>query len=158
MDIYISPTHGPLSLSQVRDKVLEFMKNGPDFKYSLVIGSDSEPREEGDTEFVTAFVIRRIGAGGVYFWKRTVGKKKYVFRTRIYEEATLSLMAANEFLDTFKNDGISKFDLEIHVDIGEFGKTREMLSEIIGMVRGSGFNIKTKPYSYGASKIADRHT
>jgi len=33
-----------------------------------------------------------------------------------------------------------------------------MLQEIIGMIRGSGFEIKTKPESYGASKVADRYT
>jgi len=26
------------------------------------------------------------------------------------------------------------------------------------MVRSCGFNVKTKPNSYGASKVADRHT
>jgi predicted RNase H-related nuclease YkuK (DUF458 family) len=33
-----------------------------------------------------------------------------------------------------------------------------MVREIIGMVMGSGFDAKIKPNSYGASKVADKHT
>jgi len=32
-----------------------------------------------------------------------------------------------------------------------------MISEVTGMVRGSGFEVKIKPDAYGASKVADRH-
>jgi len=33
-----------------------------------------------------------------------------------------------------------------------------MIKEVVGMVRGSGYNAKTKPDAYGASAVADRHT
>ena len=29
---------------------------------------------------------------------------------------------------------------------------------MVGMVVGSGFNARIKPYSYGASKVADKYT
>ena len=52
-----------------------------------------------------------------------------------------------------------RFDLnlEIHVDIGPNGETRQMISEIVGMIRASGFKVATKPASWGASHVADRH-
>lgn len=156
--MFVSPTFGSLSLEEVRKKILEFMAELPDHKYQLVIGSDSQPKNGKGTDFVTAIVVRRMGLGGIYFWKRIVEQKSLVLRTRIYQEATLSLMAAEEFLRIFKNDGISRYDVEIHVDIGKFGETREMITEVVGMIRGSGFIVKTKPESYGASKVADRHT
>ena len=84
--------------------------------------------------------------------------KKYVLKTRIYQEAALSLTCAQEILEVLKNDGYTKYDIEIHVDIGSNGKTKEMINEVVGMIRGSGFPVKTKPLSYGASKVADRHT
>jgi len=28
----------------------------------------------------------------------------------------------------------------------------------VGMIRGSGYTVKTKPESYAASKVADRYT
>jgi predicted RNase H-related nuclease YkuK (DUF458 family) len=76
----------------------------------------------------------------------------------MYQEAAYSLTAAEEFVSLFKNDGITKYDIEIHVDIGLKGETREMIGEIVGMIRGSGFAVKTKPDSFGASKVADRYT
>ncbi len=81
-----------------------------------------------------------------------------LLRQRIYEEAALSLETADDFLKVFKYNGISKLDVEIHVDIGNVGETRDMISEVVGMIRGSGFVCKTKPESFGASKVADRHT
>jgi len=156
--MFNSPTFGFLTLSAVRGKVLKFMESAPEYKYHMVIGTDSIAKNGEGVDFVTAIVVHRVGYGGIYFWKRICEKKHMVLRSRIYQEATLSLACAQEVLDVFKNDGITKYDVEIHVDVGDGGETREMISELVGMVRGSGFPVKTKPYSYGASKVADRHT
>lgn len=156
--MFNSPTFGSLTLAAVREHVLKFMESSPEHKYQLVIGSDSQPKNGQGTDFVTAIVVHRIGRGGIYFWRRIVEKKSLVLRSRIYQEATLSLNCAHEFLEALKKDGVSRYDVEIHVDIGKYGQTREMIAEIVGMIRGSGFNVKTKPDSYGASKVADRHT
>lgn len=156
--MFNSPTFGILTLDEVRKKVLEFMERSPEHKYHLVIGTDSQTKNSQGCDFVTAIVIHRIGVGGIYFWRRTVEKKNMVLRARIYHEAALSLSCADEFLEAFKNDGISKYDVEIHVDIGKYGETRDMIGEVVGMIRGSGFAVKTKPEAYGASKVADRHT
>ena len=51
-----------------------------------------------------------------------------------------------------------KYDLEIHIDVGPLGPTREMIREVVGMVNGSGFTAKTKPESWGATSVADKHT
>ena len=155
---FYSPTHGVLTLMSLRKQALEFIAKSPEYKYRLVIGTDSQPKNGHGVDFVTAIVIHRVGFGGVYFWKRIVDPKKYVLRSRIYQEANLSLSCAQEVLELLKNDGITKYDVEIHVDIGSIGETKEMINEVVGMVRSCGFNVKTKPYSYGASKVADRHT
>lgn len=155
---YNSITYGLLNLSEVREKILQFMEKLPQEKYQIVIGTDSQPKNGSGIDFVTAIVVHRIGTGGIYFWKRIVEVKGMVLRNRIYKEATLSLVAADEFLNVFEKDGITKYDVEIHVDIGNKGETKEMITEIVGMIKGSGFKVKTKPESYGASKVADRHT
>lgn len=156
--LYYSPTYGSLSLDRVREKILSFIEGGRGTTSRLIIGTDSQPKNGEGTDFVSVIVVHRVGFGGIYFWRRCVEKKKLVLRSRIYEEATLSLTTAEEFLTLFRNDGITKYDLEIHVDIGMAGETREMIAEIVGMVRSSGFTVKTKPDAYGASKVADRHT
>lgn len=153
-----SPTFGALTLAGVREKVLAFMAKEPEAKYQLVIGTDSQPKNGQSTDFISALVVHRLGRGGIYFWRRRIDKKTYVLRQRIYQEASLSLSLAEEFLEATKQDGIARFDVEIHVDIGEYGETREMINEVVGMVRGFGFAVQIKPQAYGASKVADRHT
>ena len=156
--MFQSPTHGPLELSQIREKILLFLAGDPEKKYQLVVGTDSQPHNGEGVDFVTAIVVHRIGVGGIYFWKHTVNKKHYVLRQRMYEEATMSLDMAETVLALLHKDGVTKYDVEIHVDIGQYGDTREMIQEIVGMIRGSGYRVKIKPESYAASKVADRYT
>ena len=67
---------------------------------------------------------------------------------------------AQEFLPSLnkKLNGNHNYELEIHIDVGRVGETRDMIKEVVGMVTGNGFTAKTKPDSYGASKVADKHT
>jgi predicted RNase H-related nuclease YkuK (DUF458 family) len=58
----------------------------------------------------------------------------------------------------FAERGPSDVELEIHLDIGPDGETRDLIREIVGMVMGSGFNAKIKPDAYAASSVADRYT
>lgn len=156
-NLFHSLTYGDLSLELVKEKISGFISAYPDEKYQIVIGSDSQPKNT-EVDFVSAIVVHRVGSGAIYFWQREVKNKKYVLRERIYEEACLSLDLANRFVEVCKGNGIHKYDLEIHVDIGKVGDTREMLNEVVGMIRGNGYNCKIKPDSYAASKVADRHT
>ncbi len=156
--IFNSPSCGLLDLEGVRKRILEFMGAEPEQKYQLVIGSDSQGKNGSETDFVSAIVVHRLGRGAIYFWRRIIDKKSYVLRQRIYQEATLSLLLADEFLAATKQDGISRYDVEIHVDVGKYGKTREMINEVVGMVMCSGFKVQIKPESYCASKVADRYT
>lgn len=153
-----SQTFGICAPDELRRHIKTYMAGDPDRSYRLVIGTDSQAKNGSATDFVVAFIIHRVGAGGIYFWKRIVESKQYVLKQRMYQEAIYSLQAAEDFLVLLQKDGITKFDLEIHVDIGMAGDTREMITEIVGMVRSSGFVVKTKPDAFAASKVADRHT
>lgn len=155
--LFQSPTLGTMTIDEVKETILSYMEEEPTAQYRLVIGTDSQPKN-GYVDFVTALVVHKIGSGGIYFWKRTVEKKKYVLKERIYTEASMSLSFATDFFASFKNNGISSYEIEIHVDIGNVGETRVLIAEVVGMIRGSGFTVRTKPDSYGASKVADRHT
>lgn len=156
--MFQSPTCGELDLSRVREKILSFLSADPHAVYRLVIGTDSQSHNGSGVDFVTAIVVHRKGHGGVYFWRRVVNKKTYALRQRMYEEAIMSLDMAETLLALLSKDGVTKYDVEIHVDIGEVGDTRTMIAEIVGMIRGSGYEVKTKPESYAASKVADRYT
>lgn len=151
-----SPTLGELSLGAVIERIRGYMEEAPDYKYRLIIGTDSAGKNHAGVDFVTALVVHRIGAGGIYFWKKEFATV-HSLRERIYKEATLSLEFAQELLEILRSEKFLEYDFEIHVDIGKEGETRDMIAEVVGMIRGSGFEVKTKPESYGASKVADRH-
>ncbi len=158
-----SPSLGKMNLTRVVQEILAFMELEQKEKYDIVVGTDSEGN--GKVDFVTAIVVHRIGRGGRYFWKREFKNGINHLRPKIYQETTFSLETAQELLSRLKkhwengngNGNPSNYNLEIHVDIGENGKTRDMIKEVVGMVRGNGFNVKTKPESYGASNVADKH-
>ena len=152
-----SPTLGEMALSSVIERIRGYMEEMPHYKYRLIIGTDSAGKNHTGVDFVTALVVHRIGAGGIYFWKKKFFEV-HSLRERIYKEATLSLEFAQELLKILHSEEFLNYDFEIHVDIGTEGETRDMIAEVVGMIRGSGFNVKTKPESYGASSVADRHT
>lgn len=156
--MYHSQTYGELQFKDVHSKILEYIEADPENRYRIIIGADSQQKNSSQTDFVTAIIVHRIGAGGIYFWQRKIDKGKKAFRQRIYEEAFLALQTAQEFMSSFKKNGIKSYEFEIHVDVGKKGPTRDIINEVVGMIRGSGFSVKTKPEAYGASKVADRHT
>jgi len=157
MKSFNSPTYGQLEFKEVVEKIAKYMEEVPDKKYRVVIGTDSQVHNHDDVDFVSAIIVQRIGSGGIYFWQRERVSKPYALRERMYEEATRSMALAEEFLQGFK-DEVLEYDLEIHVDIGRLGETRAMINEVVGMIRGSGFEVKIKPEAYGAQSVADRHT
>jgi len=153
-----SITYGDLTFKEVIFRIGEFMHAEPQAVYELVFGTDSQVYAH-HADFVSAIIVHRFGGGCVYFWQRQRHNgKKWVLRDRMYQEAVYSMQLAQHFMDQFQIEGIIHFNMEIHVDIGEKGDTREVIKEVVGMVRGSGFTVKTKPEAYGAASVADRYT
>ena len=150
-------------MEKVISEIEDFINEEPRSFYRLVIGSDSQTKAingKAEINFVTAIVVHRRGRGARYFWKK---EKKYVkvpvLRDKIYTETTMSLEIAEEFVPEIrKRISPAKYDLEIHIDVGPLVPTREMIREVVGMVNGNGYVAKTKPESWGASSVADKHT
>ena len=153
-----SPTHGPLDFERVLEKLLEYIGNEPNLEYELIIGTDSMPQANATAEFVSAIVVHRKNRGGIYFWSKRQETQLHTLRQRIFQEALHSLKLAEQLIERLKQLNILDYNLTIHVDIGPNGETKKMLHEIVGMIKGNGFAVKTKPDSYGASSVADRHT
>lgn len=156
--VYHSPTYGHLALDGMLDRMIAFQYLKPDAGYRLLIGTDSMPGTGGEAMMVTAMVLQRVGNGGLYFWKRERYRHLMTLRQRMVQEALCSVEHARTFLAHRRATELLIADLEIHVDIGHRGPTREMIKEIVGMVTAHGFPVKTKPHSVAASSIADRHT
>ena len=166
IDIFQSQTHGQIKVSEVIDQIKFFLEEEPNAQYSLVIGTDSHERSSlkngsKDLNLVTAILVHRKGFGGKYFWKRFSATSIHTLREKIYSETMSSLNFALFFVPLLRkklNGHTPRYNLEIHIDVGEHGDTRDMIKEVVGMVTGNGFVAKTKPEAYGASYVADKHT
>ncbi len=153
-----SQTYGLLDFDQTIEKLLEYMGVAPGLDYELIIGTDSLLSAGAKAEFVSAIVVHRKNKGGIYFWSKRTEVGMHTLRQRIFQEALFSLKLAEQLIERLKQQNITDYNLTIHVDVGPNGETKKMIHEIVGMIKGSGFAVKTKPDSYGASSVADRHT
>lgn len=154
--IFISPTKGRLSFDQVFKDMVEYIHAEADSKFKLIVGTDSQLREE--VCYVTAIIILREGKGGRFYYSKEREKVKLGLKQRIFYETSKSLTVAAKLAERLTQNGLADLDIEIHLDVGEQGKTKEIIREVVGMVIGSGFGARIKPDSYGASKVADKYT
>jgi len=158
MKDFFNPSKGELIFEEVVQEIVGMMEADPKSDYEVVVGTDSHA-SSGDTEidFVSAIVVHRLGKGGRYFWTRSREDGIHTLRDKIYKEATLSFDLAEMLMEELEEETFLDYNLEIHVDVGRKGRTKEMIDEVVGMIVGSGFAVKTKPDSYGASTVADKH-
>lgn len=157
---FSSQTRGALSLAEVAGEIVAFVKKEPQRFYKIIIGTDSHPSRP--EVFVSAVTVWRVGNGAVHFWTRaSLPKKVHTMRDRIWEEAIASITLAQEMRaalaerlgDEFFWDGN-----EVHVDIGRNGPTKDLIESVTGMIKGFNFVPVIKPFAFGASVVADRHT
>ena len=159
---YYNPTAGKMPAAKMIKNIVSFVDEEPGSFYRLVIGTDSQTKGfdgKSEVDFVTAIIVHRIGKGARYFWKkeRRNGRPP-ILRDKIYTETLMSLDVAQRIVpDIRRLISPAKYDFEIHIDVGPLGPTRDMIREVVGMVNGNGFTAKTKPESWGASSVADKH-
>lgn len=171
--MFVSPSRGKLNLEEVVTDIVEYMNQDTRSRYSLIIGTDSQvnvplQRPAGDkgktVDFVNAIVAHRIGKGGRYFWRRI--HREYnapiTLKARMFTETHLSIELALQLLTLLQQSLADAFverqpSMEVHIDVGQNGPTRELIKELVGLVRNNGFAARIKPESYVASTVADRY-
>jgi len=161
--MFISPSLGVISSKRMISEIVKFIKQDSKNYYRLVIGTDSQVKKlngVSECDYVTAVIIHRLGQGARYFWRKEKVKMLPVLRDKIYKETMMSLKTAESLVPEIRKsiNGSGRYELEIHIDVGQLGPTRDMIKEVVGMVTGSGYIAKTKPDSWGASSVADKHT
>jgi predicted RNase H-related nuclease YkuK (DUF458 family) len=152
-----NPSIGDMTFDEVIATVISEMTSGSEERFALLIGTDSSTYAN-HLDLVSAIVLHKIGRGGRYFWTRTRERRTPSLRFQIWREAWLSFELAQEVLRALEDRSLLQVNLEIHVDIGENGRTKELIDEVVGMIIGSGFAVRIKPHSYAASAVADKHT
>jgi hypothetical protein len=157
-----NPTRGVLIFAEMLKEIVNFMRENPEARYRVMIGSDSNGN--GILDLVSVVAIHRVGNGGRYFWSRQKRDGIHNLRQKIYAEVEASLFLAEMFLPEFRKKLTATeaatelpFDFEIHVDVGENGATRDLIREVTGVVRGYGYEVYVKPEAAAAMSFADRH-
>lgn len=154
--IFISPTNGKMTKTEIYDFILKKIQENQITKehdYSIIVGTDSQNSYK--TKMVLVICLIDKGHGGRYFYHIDWMKKIKNINTKIYTETEKSLEIARE-LNEFLHDNDVRAEVEIHVDIGRYGKTKELIQGILGWVTSEGFTAKIKDESWVASTIADK--
>ena len=162
---FFNPSKGNLKIGRVIEEVINYISEKPEKFYDIIVGCDSSSGEE--PHFPVALVILRVGEGGRFFLKKIAykGRKFYNWKQRVLEEVLLSCQLALYLKEKFE-EGIENSKKEnlryqfryIHADVGENGKTKDMVKEVMGLIKGNGFEPKIKPESFVASTVADRYS
>ncbi len=164
---FYNPTCGNIPIDRVMEEMIEYMKEKLESSYDIIVGCDSS--SEDNPTFPVAIAILRIGQGGRFFLKKikypSEFNKKFInWRNRILQEVLISCDLALSFRDALKkkveeSDSQVSYQFRyIHADIGEKGKTKDMIKELTGLIRGNGFEPKIKPDSCIATTLADRYS
>lgn len=154
---FYSPSKGQLELYEVVEDILAYISEDLHYAYKLIVGSDSHPRLT-NTCFVSAIIIHRQGKGARYYYNKIYESRIKSLRQRIFYEASLSLEWADKLEQQLRLQGYEDLKVEIHLDIGTHGETKELIREVTGMIIGCGFNACIKPDACAASKVADKYT
>ena len=152
-----SPTTGATSVAQMIRQIASFLEEEPGAQHKIVIGTDSHTTNQSTT-FVTAVVVHRVGKGARFYFRKQRQKPMFDLRHRIYKETELSLALVDLLNERGMSALLSAWPLEIHIDIGQQGETKSLITEIKGWVTSVGYVARIKPESFGASAVADRFT
>lgn len=166
--LFRNSIYNNLTLEHVYELLVRFMRQAPHNEYRLSIGTDSQVGFH-ETVFVTAIHLHKVGRGATGFFTTQIFPRPiHSLREKIYYETSKTLELASWFtgekmdkmveciLTTMGRPGDIHF--EFHLDVGTAGPTKELISEMVAMASGTGFEPKIKPESYAASCYADRYT
>jgi len=96
--------------------------------------------------------------GGRYFYTKTkLNKTQFPeLSIRMIKEAENTINLANTIIEQ-----IPTANLELHLDISPHDShegTSHLAKMLVGYVKGSGYECRTKPHAFAAASIADKHS
>lgn len=144
------------SFEDIFNRIKEYKAEFPDNEYRMYISTDSQVFGIHRTTYVSAIAIHRVGKGAIYFFKKFNFPEKHHIFQRLLKETADSVDLVQTLM-TLKIEELIPFEnIEIHIDVGENGKSREVLPSCTGYCEGLGFKWKVKPGA-AAIYISDRH-
>ena len=126
----------------------KYLEENPDVK--LYIGTDSIQLRYS-TLYATALCFWHSGNGVHVVFSRTKTLKVKDLYTRLWAEVEMSLELANQL----KNN--HQIEATVDLDINSNKKYKSFIAHdaAVGMIKGYGFVVRTKPDAWAASAAAD---
>lgn len=161
---WISPTYGEMEIQDIPNYIRSYYERMKEFDTGIhiTIGTDSQNFDY--TKEVNVIAVICEGHGGIFFYKVNSRDRISDVRTKLQMETgdsleiaeqLISILETKEYENVFLNTEFS-----IHIDAGysDKGKTKELIPELVGWVKGciSNCEVHVKPDSYVASTIADK--
>lgn len=154
-----------IQMDEIASRIIRYLMEDVSASYEITVGTDSQGFKN-TTKMVEVIAVHRKGRGGIYFYNIEYVPLIRNLKQKINEETSRSLNVANELLSEIEfpllEEGYLIEDLDvsfqIHCDIGQYGKTKMLIKEIMRWVAGQGYVCLIKPYSYTASGIANKYS
>ena len=153
----------PIKFARIPDAILAYYETNREVapEISILIGTDSQNFDQ--TKCVSVICVIAKGKGGIFFYEISRIPLIRDVRRKLHIETNDSLNLATALVDAFEaekkyHDMYLSVPIAIHIDAGnsEKGKTKELIPELVGWVKASGYDAETKPESFVASCVADR--
>ena len=162
--MFYSASGKAMTMDDIANRIIQYIMEDISASYEIMVGTDSQTHKE--TKMVEIIAVHRKGLGGIFFHNTDYIPRIHHLKQKINEETSRSLTVANELLDSIEfpllGEGYLIDDIDvsfqIHCDIGKYGKTNELIREIVSWVTSQGYVCMIKPDSYVASGIADRYS
>ena len=160
--MYKSATYGDLELDMVPEKIRDYYNKMKHYQTPIKINIGSDSQNFDKLKVVNVIAVTCEGHGGIFFYEITRLDRTNDVRRKLTIETNESLQAAMKLTEIFEGAGYREFrenvSLAIHIDAGwsETGKTKELIPELVGWIKGMGYDCEVKPDSYAASAIADK--
>jgi len=149
-----------LEFDEVVEELIKYIESDKNGRYKITVGTDSNG--SNNAHFVTAIAVIKEGNGGRYFWAKTKEFFCPTLRDRIFKETMRSIAIVQELRGRLKEKVGEEYfwddKITVHLDVGNNGETKDFVDTVVGMVKGYGLTPIIKPFSFGASVLADRHT
>lgn len=165
-------SNGVMSFDEIFENMKNYIKQGPNYRYVLAIGTDAQVKSR-DSLFITGIILSRTTGDGIGrgHWgcrrRYLVDRRVTSLREKISTETSLTYELVNIFIEEKLSELLetliqvnNKYDftIEVHLDVGRRGKTRELINEMKSYFAGMNVIVKIKPESYAASWYANRYT
>ena len=155
----VRPTYGRLTMRNVAEHIIEYLKGRKNCSNHIVIGTDSQ--NFNDTKVVVVIAVYTQGKGGIFFYEISHINRINNVKQKLHMETSVSLDYADKLISELEDISIKNnmdyseyCSIGIHVDAGYNGPSGIVIPEIVGWIKSMGYDVAVKPDSFVASTIA----